>query len=80
MREEPAALLCFQHVPGDILAQQARRTFQQGIISQADHDLAWRETKRLLQEIEQGTFSVLTLGTQHREALLQVVKPASTDF
>ena len=53
---------------------------QQGIISQADHDLAWRETKRLLQEIEQGTFNVLTLGTQHREALLRVVKPASTDF
>ncbi|MFL5692931.1 MAG: hypothetical protein ACJ795_14095 [Ktedonobacteraceae bacterium] len=61
-------------------ADELDDALQQGIISQADHDLAWRETKRLLQEIEQGTFSVLSLGTQHREALLRVVKPASTDF
>jgi uncharacterized protein len=61
-------------------ADELDDALQRGLISQADHDLAWRETKRLLQEIEQGTFSVLTLGTQHRELLLQVVKPASTDF
>jgi uncharacterized protein len=50
------------------------------IISRADYELAWRETERLLQEIQQGTFSILSLGTQHREALLRVVKPASTGF
>lgn len=46
------------------------RAWRQGSISQADHDLAWREAKRIMDEIGRGEFALLKLAEPHRNRLL----------
>jgi len=46
------------------------RAWWQGSISQADHDLAWREAKRIMDEIGRGEFALLKLAEPHRNRLL----------
>lgn len=46
---------------------------QHGVISQAHHDLAWRETSQLLGAIERFEFSLLGLCHLHQRSLLQLL-------
>ena len=46
---------------------------RQGFVSPAEYALAWREARRLLTAIEQGTLPLLTLSVGHRALLLQAL-------
>jgi len=54
-------------------AEELDEALQQGVISQADHELAWREAKRIVQEVKQKKFRLLQLGEKHRELLLRLM-------
>ncbi len=51
--------------------EELEEALQDGTVSQADYELAWHETNRLLKLIEQDAFTLLKLGEAHREWLLQ---------
>lgn len=52
-------------------ADELDEALLEGQITQADHDLAWSETERLLEEIKQGTLNIFNLCEAHRAYLLQ---------
>jgi len=54
-------------------AEELDEALQQGVISSTDHELAWREAQRIMQEVQQGTFRLLQLGEKHRELLLRQI-------
>ncbi len=54
-------------------AAEMDEALQQGIISTAEYDLAWREANRLMGDIRSNTFALLSLTSAHRDRLLQRV-------
>lgn len=51
-------------------ADELADALRDGEIAPADHDLAWREARRLLATLERGELGLLALCAAHREALL----------
>jgi predicted RNA-binding protein associated with RNAse of E/G family len=52
-------------------ADELEGALRSGDITQADHDLAWQEAKRLVAQIERRELRLLDLCTAHREMLLR---------
>ena len=52
-------------------ADELEEALAEGNVSQADYELAWRETDRLMSAIHANQFPLLALGKAYREMLLR---------